>query len=91
MPFILILQITSLQYQVSMLLANHKAAESQGNERLAALETVITRLQTTMTDVGATAARVAQENKVLSAENRQLTAERVKHLEIMQQLKVRHG
>lgn len=71
-----------------MLLANYKAAESQGNQRLAALEAVITRLQITMTDVGATAARVARENKLLSAENRQLTTERAKHLEMQQQLQV---
>lgn len=82
------LQITSLQYQVSLLLANQKAAKEQGNERLAALEVVITRLQGTILEVGATAARVAQENRSLSAENQHLAAEREQHHTLMQQMKV---
>lgn len=85
---VFLLQVTTLQYQVSMLLADGKGREAQGDERIAALETVITRLQTTVADVGATAARVAGENKMLLTENIQLSAERQQDLAKMQELKV---
>jgi hypothetical protein len=84
------LQITGLQNQVTMLLANQRAA-AEGSSKLAALEGVIARLQATLSHISDMAGKAAQENKVLLCENQQLVAERGRLQEALQQMKVGWG
>jgi hypothetical protein len=84
------LQITGLQNQVTMLLANQRTA-AEGSSKLAALEGVIARLQSTLSHISAMAGKAAQENKVLLCENQQLLADRGHLQEALQQMKVRQG
>jgi phosphoenolpyruvate carboxylase len=80
-------QITGLQNQVTMLLANQRSA-AEGSSKLAALEGVIGRLQATLSHISAMAGKAAQDNKVLLCENQQLVAELGRLQESLQQMKV---
>jgi hypothetical protein len=84
------LQITGLQNQVTMLLANQRTS-AEGSSKLAALEGVIARLQSTLSHISAMAGKAAQENKVLLCENQQLLADRGHLQEALQQMKVRQS
>lgn len=89
-PSCSILQLTGLQNQVSILLVNQHAAD-EGRGRLAALEGVISRLQSTVLHVGSIAGKAASDNKALLVENQHLAAERKQLLDNVQQFKVSSG